>query len=395
MQNTIKRKSRLYYFDYLRAFIIMIVIFLHSMLPYVEDYIWYVSETNKSGIFALLSILIDVFIMPIMFFIAGYFTYKSLKKRGAKAFIRNKSHRILLPFIIGVLFFSPIMGYLSVLVRGMKISFLEYWVTLYFNNFIASEHAAHYWFLAVLFVFYLSFVLVYKYYGDEIDQLYNKSRKISKTKVFKFLLSFTFFGTLFFFAVSLFSPDGSWTSLFNILVFQPTRATIYLLYFYLGIFAFLIDIRISEKLIKKMPVFIVGTLILSIIYLAFKINFISLNSRPLSLKMLNSFLHFSLCFSIFFTLLLIFKKYLNKTYTVLNRLAKTSYSIYFIHMIIVVIIQYLLLPYPISVYFKAGIGFIMTAFLSYILSELYLKSYDYLLNADRKITTLKQQGQEN
>ncbi len=395
MQNKIKRKSRLYYFDYLRAFIIMVVIFLHSMLPYVEDYIWYVSETIKSDIFALLSILIDVFIMPIMFFIAGYFTYKSLKKRGAKAFIRNKSHRILLPFIIGVLFLSPIMGYLSVLVRGMKISYLEYWVTLYFNNFIASEHAAHYWFLAVLFVFYFSFVLIYKYYGDKIDKLYNKSQNINKSKVIKFLVSFTVFGTFFYFIVSLFSPDGSWTSLFNMLVFQPTRATIYLLYFYLGVFAFLIDIRIPNKVIKKMPFFIVGTIVLSLIYLAFKINFIALSSRPLSLKLINSFLHFALCFSIFFTLLVIFKRYLNKSYSALNRLAKTSYSIYFIHMIIVVIIQYLLLPYSISVYFKAGIGFALTAVLSYLLSELYLKSYNYLLNTNSEIPALKQQGQEN
>jgi fucose 4-O-acetylase-like acetyltransferase len=155
-----KKRSRLYYFDYLRAFIIMLVIFLHSMLPYVKDYIWYVSETNKSDVFVLLSLIIDIFIMPIMFFIAGYFTYKSFKKYGTKEFIRNKTNRILLPFIFGVLFLSPIMGYLSVLARGMQINYLEYWVSIYFKNFISSEHAAHYWFLALLFVFYLLFILM-------------------------------------------------------------------------------------------------------------------------------------------------------------------------------------------------------------------------------------------
>lgn len=389
-----KKRDRLYYFDYLRAFIIMIVILLHSMLPYVEDYIWYVSEVNKSDVFAILSILIDVFIMPIMFFIAGYFAYISLKKRGSKEFIRNKFHRILLPFIVGVLFFSPIMGYISVLARGMKISYIEYWFTIYFNNFISSEHAAHYWFLALLFVFYLSFVLIYRIYGNKFDKLYNKSQKTSKSQINVFVLGFIGLGILFFFLVSFISPDGSWTSLFNILVFQPTRATIYLLYFFLGIIVYLNNFKISDNLLKKMPVFITATFFLSLIYLSFKIYFLSLNSRPIIFKFLNSMLHFTLCFSIFFTLLLIFKRYFNKSIPALNRLARSSYSIYFIHMIIVVIIQYLLLPYSISVYLKAAIAFTLTALLSYILSELYLKSYDYLINYNKEYSVLKQQKKE-
>jgi peptidoglycan/LPS O-acetylase OafA/YrhL len=395
MQKINKRKrGRLYYFDYLRAFIIMIVILLHSLLPYVEDYIWYVSEANKSDVFAILSILIDVFIMPIMFFIAGYFAYVSLKKRGSKEFIRTKSHRILLPFIVGVLFFSPIMGYISVLSRGMKISYLEYWFTIYFKNFISSEHAAHYWFLALLFVFYLSFVVIYRIYGNNIDKLNNKSKKISKSQVNIFVLGFFIFGILSFFSVSIISPDDSWISLFNILVFQPTRATIYLFYFFLGIIVYLKNFKISDNLLKKMPIFITGTFLLSLIYLAFKLYFISLKIRPLGFKLINSMLHFTLCFLIFFTLILIFKKYFNKSISPLNRLAKSSYSIYFIHMIIVVIIQYLLLPYSISVYLKAVLAFILTAVLSYILSELYLKSYNYLLGMNKEHIVLEKQKQE-
>jgi peptidoglycan/LPS O-acetylase OafA/YrhL len=388
-----KKRSRLYYFDYLRAFIIMLVIFLHSMLPYVKDYIWYVSETNKSDVFVLLSLIIDIFIMPIMFFIAGYFTYKSFKKYGTKEFIRNKTNRILLPFIFGVLFLSPIMGYLSVLARGMQINYLEYWVSIYFKNFISSEHAAHYWFLALLFVFYLLFILIYKIYGEKIDKLYEKSMKINKSQLNIFILGFFAFGILFFFLVSFISPDDSWISLFNILVFQPTRATIYLLYFFLGIFVYLNNYKISDSFLKKIPAFITGTFFLTLIYLVFKIYFLSLSTRPIGFKLINSILHFSLCFSIFFTLILIFKRYLNKSIAALNPLAKNSYSIYFIHMIIVVIIQYLLLPYSISVYYKAAVSFTAALILSYILSELYLNFYNYLVNYNKEYTLSKQQEQ--
>jgi hypothetical protein len=63
-------------------------------------------------------------------------------------------------------------------------------------------------------------------------------------------------------------------------------------------------------------------------------------------------------------------------------------------MVIVVIIQYLLLPYSISVYSKAALAFILTAVLSYILSELYLKSYNYLLDMNKEHIVLKKQKQE-
>jgi len=387
-----KYNSRLYYIDYLRTFIIFLVVFLHSMLPHVEGYIWYVSESETSSLFALLSILIDVFIMPIMFFIAGYFTYKSLKKYGAKEFIRKKIYRIVLPYILGVLFLSPIMGYLSVLVRGTQIGYFDYWRTTYFNNFISSEHAAHYWFLALLFIFYLSFVLIYRFHGDKIDTVYDKKNSINGKQISLFLAGFFVVNYLFFFIVSFISPDGSWTSLFNILVFQPTRATIYVMYFYLGIYVYLKNINISQKVSRKFPILFVSTLLLSLGYLAFKINFMALQDKTILLKFANSVLHVSLCFAIFITLLVFFKKYLNKSYKPLRRIAKTSYSIYFIHMIIAVIFQYLFFYTSVSIYTKTGVTFVMTLILSYLISEIYKNTYSYILMPKRSVKKFEKQS---
>jgi glucan biosynthesis protein C len=51
-------------------------------------------------------LLLDVPIMPILFFLAGYFALRSLQKRGTWLFLKDKLVRI-----------------------GMPMSFLEFWRT--------------------------------------------------------------------------------------------------------------------------------------------------------------------------------------------------------------------------------------------------------------------------
>lgn len=136
-----------------------------------------------------------------------------------------------------------------------NLSYFEYWTNLYFNNFIQAEHAGHYWFLSSLFVFYLAFVVIYRLNKDKIDSMYN-SQSISKNELNKFLIGFFALGILSFFLVSQFSADDSWVSILNLLVFQPTRWTIYILYFSFGIFAYLNKIKITTAMTKKLPFFL-------------------------------------------------------------------------------------------------------------------------------------------
>ncbi|RQD78270.1 MAG: hypothetical protein D5S01_01600 [Halanaerobium sp. MSAO_Bac5] len=134
-------------------------------------------------------------------------------------------------------------------------------------------------------------------------------------------------------------------------------------------------IKITKKMTKKLPLFLISTAILSVIYLAFKINFMALANKTRPLQLLNAFLHFSLCFLIFSSLLLFFKKYLDKPFKTLNSLAANSYQIYFFHMIILVAIQYYLLTFNISIFTKFMVVFGASFILSYLLSLLYTKLY--------------------
>ena len=86
-----KNSNRLYFFDNLRACVIVLVIVLHASITYMTyaPQWWYVLDPDNSDVFAMLVLLIDVPLMPILFFLAGYFTLPSLQKRGVNLFLKE------------------------------------------------------------------------------------------------------------------------------------------------------------------------------------------------------------------------------------------------------------------------------------------------------------------
>ena len=101
--------SREHGLDNLRVFVIILVVVLHASLSYMAfaPQWWYVLDPKRSLFFTGLVLLIDVPIMLIMFFLAGYFAYPSLARRGAAAFLKDKAIRIGIPWVFGSMVLAP------------------------------------------------------------------------------------------------------------------------------------------------------------------------------------------------------------------------------------------------------------------------------------------------
>ena len=86
--------NRMVFLDNLRAFVVVLVIVLHGSMSYMAyaPSWWYVLDPQNSLLFTMLVLVVDVPIMPIMFFIAGYFALPSLQKRGASACPGSSAH---------------------------------------------------------------------------------------------------------------------------------------------------------------------------------------------------------------------------------------------------------------------------------------------------------------
>lgn len=226
-------RPRLHYLDNLRAFAIILVIVLHAAITYVADppSWWYVIDADRSVVFTWLVLLVDVPIMQILFFVAGYFAVRSLQRPGPHGFIREKVVRLAIPWVLGVVFLAPLETYLTYVSRGVPAGYLQVWASDFWGPMFQQSV---YWFLGVLFVAFL--VLVYAYVFAARAALQPETPPIEQPRpsVFVWFIALTAGGSF------LFSPNPSlddWRSLSFLFVVQPARIAFYVGYFMLGICA--------------------------------------------------------------------------------------------------------------------------------------------------------------
>src|SRR6201987_554904 len=107
----------------LRAFVILIVLVFHSLLPYLASlppnpypfdaapYLWLafpIVDHERWFGFDLFCAWQDISLMTLMFFLAGLFAPASLQRKGAAAYLANRWWRIVLPFALAVAILSPL-----------------------------------------------------------------------------------------------------------------------------------------------------------------------------------------------------------------------------------------------------------------------------------------------
>lgn len=363
--------QRIYYMDYLRGFIILVVVIQHSVLPYVIGLDWIINSAEKNLSSTLLILVNDVFMMPMLFFIAGYFAFPSIEK-GLKYFILNKVIRLALPFFIGIIFLAPIISYTGASYHKLiDVSFGYYWSHIYFKDFINPHH---FWFLSLLFFFFCAFAVVYALLKDILADKYEKSKSepVKAGNIIFFVSLFLVTAVALFYSTGGKYPDGSWYANFKFIIFQITRSTGYLLYFIMGIIVFIKRITFSKKFLNFLPVLIVVASIASVAFLFFKIlvYYANMGFLNTNIQLYNALIHIFYCFLIFITLTAFFKKYLNRTSRVLSRFSRNSYTVYLVHLVYTILIQYYIVDIKIPLFSKVLLTVIGTLIMSIATSEL-------------------------
>ncbi len=157
-----KASSRIYFLDNLRTTMIFLVVLYHSGVVYESSGFfapfWLVDDPSTNDVVGIVNILIDIFIMPTIFFVSGFFAPSSMRNKTGWTFLANKLKRILVPWLIAVLTLMPLYKVLFLHSRQLP---QEHWATYFhFSNGTISQ--SWLWFLSVLFSFYVLFWLLAK-----------------------------------------------------------------------------------------------------------------------------------------------------------------------------------------------------------------------------------------
>jgi peptidoglycan/LPS O-acetylase OafA/YrhL len=221
--------SRLIGLDYLRGFVIVMVVLHHVVLAYCRfghfdprHYLWSTApivDTDRWLGFDIIVLLNDSYFMPLMFLLSGLFVGPSLRRKGRKAYLLDRLRRLGLPFALAVLTIMPLAYYPSYRMTGAEIGFGAFWMQTVFDGPWPAGPA---WFIAVLFCFDVVVVAVQPLVRDlrpGISFVF-----LATVSVVAYLPLLIAFGPIRWFAWGPFSV-------------QASRVLFYAVYFFVGVAA--------------------------------------------------------------------------------------------------------------------------------------------------------------
>jgi glucan biosynthesis protein C len=377
--------SRLISMDFVRVSALLGVILFHASGAYANVPYWSV-QNGTSNIAIGIRELVDVFIMPLFFFLAGYFTLSSLSKKGSWRFFKSKFWELGFVWVVIVILVIPFSWWI-VNRHTASGSYLTTWFTWIqsagqtrlgvFETPAQSVHL-HFWFISLLFAFFIAFLLIHKIASSYAGSFFRIGKtELSSKKTAQAILAFGVLCTVGYFVSLLLVQDSSWLTINLFLEFQPSKLFIFAACFGLGIYAFSKNWFINGKEIGKLSFWILATILLSAAFLivgqdVFQNPLTTTTLSPAYLVLYASLRSF-LLLSMTFTVCSIGVRYFNRPSRAISSIANNSYNIYLLHLFFVSMFQDILMIWPGPLEIKIAMVFGISLSISYAISRWVFK----------------------
>ncbi|MCP4022887.1 MAG: acyltransferase family protein [Desulfobacteraceae bacterium] len=387
-------RNRVLLFDHIRYLMVLLVVVLHAgcAYSYLMPY-WPVNDAN-SKVFYYLIFFLDNFLMPVLFFIAGFFTLPSLLKKGALGFVKTKFIQLGIPLAIGMFLFMPTQNFIHHYSREFASNSLwdHFWQNIlsaisFHTGEISSNlqfNHGHFWFISLLLSFFVvvAFLFWIKTVLVKNDAGLPDHKEPSQSSILWVLSGVGMMITILTFLLIIFFYNGniprSWLLIGNVIMFQPLKIIFYVSCFGTGIYAY------TQKWFTQVMVpmnFLFWACVSSVLF----IILIALNRRIYlteeSLAEIFLFLlisHF-LFFSILLALISFGTRYWNTASKVDTIFSQNSYHTYLLHMIFVFIFQLVLFKWlHVSVFLKFAIVSILAIGSSVLIAHYVTRPYPKL-----------------
>lgn len=167
--------TRLYYLDWLRVLAIFGVFLFHSSSVF-NTMDFHIKNVDQSEIITIIQAFFFPWGIPLFFMIAGAGTWFALRRRSANEYIRERTNRLLIPFIVGSLLLSPVQFYFEwshkVHTNIFEGTFIQFLASLPWepNSRIFATVGYHMWFLGFLFLFSMLGLPIFRYFRSDFGR---------------------------------------------------------------------------------------------------------------------------------------------------------------------------------------------------------------------------------
>lgn len=229
--------GRLPTFDYLRAFVIALVVWHHAMMAYCTaghageagDFTKATAPVVDAAQWSGFNLMVswnDGFFMPLMFLLAGLFVRPSLARKGLRRYLADRLWRLALPLFVGIVTVVPLSYYATYLQSGGTKDFASFW---WHMVKVGPWPSGPMWFVAVLLVFDTATALVLSATGTRW------SRKLpAHVSPVGWFVTFLAFSALAYLPLSAAVGASQWLT-FGPFGVQESRIGLYGFYFMAGV----------------------------------------------------------------------------------------------------------------------------------------------------------------
>ncbi len=357
--------------DYLRSSIIVLVDRHHAALAYntfshydKTNYMKSTAPIVDVSRWQPLDILVgwnDMFFMPLMFLISGFFVMPSINRKGVGIFLLDRAKRLGIPFVASALILGPLAYYPSWLLSDASSQggFL-------YRFFTTEWSAGPAWFIWVLIAFCCIVAVAYK-----LAPFLTKKLSWQIPSPYALIMVFLVVSLLAAVPMRLFvSPTASF-KLAGPLVIQTWRILLYLGWFIMGIAMGSANLEksLSEKNLKPWPIWLImGALMYVMHALLEMLGAQALKISDLAMNVTLATIYSLCCTFTSLGLIGLARSFFVKALPFADNFTDNAYGIYVFHYFIVIWIQFFLLDLPFSASLKFFITFIVAITASWFIS---------------------------
>jgi len=156
--------TRRYDLDWLRVIAFFILIYFHSAIIFMPGGLPLIQNADTSYALEVFVNISSQFRLALLFFISGVGVAFARKRRSNKAFIKERSRRLLIPLLVGILLIVPPMVYTEKLFLGEFVgSFLAFYPSFFTQGTYPVGNLSwhHFWFIVYLYIFCLMGIKVF------------------------------------------------------------------------------------------------------------------------------------------------------------------------------------------------------------------------------------------
>lgn len=366
---------------YLRAFITLLVVAHHAALAYTTfappvaaslggPLRWWqafpiVDLQKWTGADTIVGFN-DTFFMSLMFFLSGLFVWKSLQRKRIAGFLRDRTLRLGVPFLVAAAVVAPLAYYPTYLQIGNHgvSGFVHQWLSL------GIWPAGPAWFVWLLLAF--DFVAAGLYFlKPNWAEVVGCFFALVAKKPVRFLAYLIGISAAVYIPVSMKFNPLSWTQ-FGPFAFQTSRLLHYLVYFLIGISvgAYGVERGIlasGGKLARRWLLWAMAAIVVFLASSSFFIMILTSAKASSPLWQVIANLVFTItCATTSMAMLSVFVRFAKKSRGLGDSLRDNAYGIYLLHYAFVSWLQYVLLKSHVSGAAKVTLVFSMAVVLSWM-----------------------------